>query len=1533
MNKLLIGSLLILLLAGVFLPFSGGCTTSSYTPGYEVRVLGNSEFLAGSRGAMRIITYNPANENPVSDVPVHVYLKKNEGDKNDKNEPDAKDDAVNKDNATAKEKVEDYGDEVFRGLTGKAGSIDAAFDIPGDMEGKAKLFILTGIKGKPQKTEADINVKKKFKIYLTTDKPMYQPGQVINIRALVLNVPSLKPVAENNLLFEIEDAKGNKVFKQKGATSAFGVASAKFQLADEVNMGEFHVRANLADESSEKSVTVKKYVLPKFKVEFKPDRKFYAPGDTIKGEIQADYFFGKPVAEGKVEVKLYTFDVEFRQAAEVKGKTDEKGHYSFELKIPDYLVGQPLEKGGAVSKVDVDITDTADHKEKTIKMIPISREALKVDMIPENKALKLNLDNTVYLMTGYPDGSPAEATVTVKFNENAQVIKTDKAGIGEFTLKPTQPGQVNVELSVATAKGDKIDTTKPLNVGGATDNVILRTDRAQYKVGDTMNLDILSTRDKGSVYVDIIKDNQTILTKAYDMDSTRFKAMLDLSPDMAGMLTLHAYYFTKENQIIRDTRNVFVRSADNLVIKTETDKPEFKPGEEGKISFNVTDKKGNPLAAALGVDIVDEAVFAMGEMLPGFEKVYFLLEKQLMEPKYEIHGFTVTDAVMPDEQIDQDQQMLRKVLFQEIPSEQKFTVNIDTYKTKLKECYEKMTKIQAGMVEFYRKYGKYPTMGDLDNLVKDKFIKEEEALDPWGHKFYLTAPVSGNQFPEIKSAGPDGQIDTTSDLAFSVLQRDYYKIMGMNEMQDIRRRGMMVDEMVMPAMAKGGMEKNDMAVEAEAPESGAAPGAAAGEAKKTVRIREFFPETLYTNPQVLTDDNGKAEIMVKMADSITTWRMSVFGNSVKGDMGNLQKGIRVFQDFFVDIDFPVALTEGDEVTVPVAIYNYLKEPQTVKISVEKADWFQMLDDKFEYDVQLKEGEVTAIHLKLKAVKLGKHKLTVNGTGSKMSDAIRREIDILPNGKMFEAGISDKLEEKVEKTINIPKHAIKGASKILVRIYPGVISQVVEGLDKIFQMPCGCFEQTSATTYPNVLVLDYLKRQKKVTPELQMKAEGYINTGYQRLVSFEVQGGGFSWFGTAPANQILTAFGILEFRDMAKVHSVDENLINRTQQWLARQQKPDGSWAPDANYLHAESWSKIQGGGAIPVTSYIVWALAESGYKGEDLKKGMDFLKKNAAKLEDPYTLALYCNALATLDPDNQFTLEMMNKLRKMAKITKDDAHWATGIQTGTYSHGGAADLETTAIATLACLKVKGFEDTASKAIAYIVKSKDPNGTWYSTQATILSMKALLLSQDKATQKVNAKVKITVNGQRSETFDVNSENFDVYRQADFGDITLNDKNKVEITLEGEGSCYYQIATRYYLPWGGITEGEKPLSINVKYDRTTLKENDMLTNNVKIRNNTKGTMKMVMVDLGVPPGFTVMTPDLQEYVGRKFMKYSMTSRQIIIYIETLKPGESIDFKYRLKAKFPLRAQTPESKVYQYYNPEVKDVSKPVKLEVKV
>jgi hypothetical protein len=72
-----------------------------------------------------------------------------------------------------------------------------------------------------------------------------------------------------------------------------------------------------------------------------------------------------------------------------------------------------------------------------------------------------------------------------------------------------------------------------------------------------------------------------------------------------------------------------------------------------------------------------------------------------------------------------------------------------------------------------------------------------------------------------------------------------------------------------------------------------------------------------------------------------------------------------------------------------------------------------------------------------------------------------------------------------------------------------------------------------------------------------------------------------------------------------------------------------------------------------------------------------------------------------------------------------------------------------------------------------------------------------------------------------------------------------------------------------------------------------------------------------------------------VGRqsgRLEKFSQTATQAILYFNSFAAGETVQVKFRLRAKYPIKARTFESRVYEYYDPEVKSVARPIALEVK-
>ena len=247
--------------------------------------------------------------------------------------------------------------ELFRGISDATGTADVIFAVPAGLASDQMLIVETDSAQGADRLEQAVTLDRDYKILLTTDKPIYQPGQVIHMRALALSAFDRVPASGSQLEFIIADGKGNKVFRQTVDTSAYGVAAEDFQLANEVNTGEYKITALMGDISSERTVTVEHYVLPKFDVSWQTERSFYLPGERVQGSITAAYFYGKLVQGGQVKITGFTFDFQRQDPFTLEGSTDADGVFQFEFFLPDYLVGSDLEGGAGRFYLEASVTD------------------------------------------------------------------------------------------------------------------------------------------------------------------------------------------------------------------------------------------------------------------------------------------------------------------------------------------------------------------------------------------------------------------------------------------------------------------------------------------------------------------------------------------------------------------------------------------------------------------------------------------------------------------------------------------------------------------------------------------------------------------------------------------------------------------------------------------------------------------------------------------------------------------------------------------------------------------------------------------------------------------------------------------------------------------------------------------------------------------------------------------------------------------------------------------------------------------------
>jgi hypothetical protein len=688
-----------------------------------------------------------------------------------------------------------------------------------------------------------------------------------------------------------------------------------------------------------------------------------------------------------------------------------------------------------------------------------------------------------------------------------------------------------------------------------------------------------------------------------------------------------------------------------------------------------------------------------------------------------------------------------------------------------------------------------------------------------------------------------------------------------------------------------------------------------------VKPRDYFPETLLWAQNIETDASGHASISVPFADSITTWRFGLSAVSAAGQLGSTTIPLVVKQDFFVDAALPAMLTQGDEVSVPVTVYSYLDRDQRVTLELS-GDGLVFGGGPSMVDLHPKEAR--GIRFSLRADKAGERTLTIKARTPGHADATERKVTIVPNGFKVARTANGRVVGHGGATVELPGGAIDGASDLYVKIYGGPLSQVAEGLDGVFQMPHGCFEQTSSITYPSVMVLDFLRRTKATSPELEAKARRVLAEGYQRLLAFEVPGGGFSLFGNAPADVALSAYGLMEFSDMAKVTSVDEQLVARTRDWLYGKRTGSGGWT-NAKAKDAKADDVL-------TTAYVGWALATAGGAEPRLSVVLDRIKgESGAAATEPYALALRANALLAggRAPDAG---PLLDRLATLAVRDEDGVHWTSTAVGVMYSSGASMDVELTGLATHAFALANRDPALRSGALSWIAARRGNAGTWSTTPATVAAMRALL-DEAKPAPKEPQDVRVTVDDTPVETVHIEENARDVHRLVSLRPWAKTGKHVLDVQATGSADVSFQLVAIHYLPWQRRPRGAPAdLALDVGYSQASVTTGELTTCRVHLAWHGKDDARMPLVEVGIPPAFEVEMEELDRLIAKRdapVKRVTVERGRLTLYLTDLPPAAPLDIEVPLRATHPARVLAPPSTAYLYYEPEVKVETAPVLL----
>jgi len=716
-----------------------------------------------------------------------------------------------------------------------------------------------------------------------------------------------------------------------------------------------------------------------------------------------------------------------------------------------------------------------------------------------------------------------------------------------------------------------------------------------------------------------------------------------------------------------------------------------------------------------------------------------------------------------------------------------------------------------------------------------------------------------------------------------------------------------------------------------APALAPSPTPAEGLAEIT-KVRKFFPETWLWS-HILTDDGGNAEITAETPDTITTWKIHAVSVSKEG-MGMCDTELRVFQPFFVKVDLPYSAIRGEEFPVRVAIYNYLGEPQEVfvDISAEEGEWFELLDASQKV-VSVEPYSVASASFTIKPKELGMNALKITARSTKAADAVVKELLVEPEGVEREIvqNIVLKGGECENLSTEVPIGVVEDSARAYLAVTGSYLTQTLDGLESLLQIPFGCGEQNMIFMAPDVHVTKYLKESGELKPEVMAKAELLMLTGYQRELTFRRNDGSFSAFGQSDkeGSLWLTAFVLKTFSLSKEFIYIDDEVLTEAADWIVSKQNADGSWDVVGFIHHKDMIGGLRGKTAL--SAYVTVALAdantETDVNDENIENAVRYLESELDGINDSYTMALVTYALAKCDSER--SEEAVQKLLSMAKEDEDGLYWTGDGEIrpqprSDYEYGVSrtVSVETTAYALLA-LNEHGDVMNASKAARWLISKRNAKGGFGSTQDTVVALEALTKYCTGRREKVNLRLDITADGKEIGNPNLNSANYDVLQL-----IEVPVGEKIEIKAKGEGEALIQLVVRFNIEADMAPVTETPLKIDVSYDATRIE----VENTVKVRVVVKYEpgmpleAGMIVLDVSVPTGFSPVSETLEGIIRESYLKeprikrYDTAARKVIFYIENMKPGDELSFSFDALALYPVRAKVAPSRAYAYYKPEV-------------
>jgi alpha-2-macroglobulin len=659
-------------------------------------------------------------------------------------------------------------------------------------------------------------------------------------------------------------------------------------------------------------------------------------------------------------------------------------------------------------------------------------------------------------------------------------------------------------------------------------------------------------------------------------------------------------------------------------------------------------------------------------------------------------------------------------------------------------------------------------------------------------------------------------------------------------------------------------------------------------------VRKEFPDTATWLPVIRTGADGRAQVKVRLPDTLTTWRATVRAHTLATQVGTGISKVIATKPLLVRLETPRFFTQNDETTIAAVVHNETESPErvTVRLAVQ--------------GLTLKGGPEATLNVPAHGVARQDWSvvappglqsiLTASARGgSGLKDAMQLTVPVVPHGSEYRSSGSGEAEGEVTATLTLPPGAIREATRARVTLAGSPAGLIMRSLTYLHSVDYGTTENIVGWFLPDMTFALALRDLGVKWPALEKDLPRRVRDNLARLYSLQKGEGGWGWGASSRQDAFWTAYALYGLVQAKKAgYLVDESVMERGVSALK-------------NLL-----PKVEDPSNRALALYVLAAA------GSPDRAALQKMAGGAGKLQN-YARALIVLALADAGD--------MSRARQVAKVLEQGgkanprlAWWPEIFPWGFYS---CNDNETTGYAMMALIRVDPTNPRIPRAARWLVEHH-LGDRWTSSEDTasvILALSEylrLLARQNPA----DLTATVLLNGTPVGTQRIDRKNFFQELSVTLPTASLRQgSNQVTIRRSGTGPLLYSALLTTYVQGENLPAATSPdgLIVSREYLRRlpyrdihgrdenrdvsmgdTVRVGDEIIARITVR--APRAAREVLIEDPIPAGCEIMDEEETEYYeAGEYARREARDRRAVFHAYQVDAGENV-FEYRLRAELP-------------------------------